>query len=125
MWIMLRNSFISVVADRNSTENLLVRARVEGHIQEIFPEAIVFTDDSADYRYRTLLPRGRVAAAIAKSLENIDYDNFKESVTSQPLHMAYFQVWLQMKLLQDRSSLDAGQLAQSPAGSGRNVFNGR
>jgi hypothetical protein len=111
MWIMLQNSFLSIVSDRYSTENLLVRGRIEGHIEAVFPEASVFTDDSADYRYRTVLPRGRVAAAIAKSLETIDYDNFKESVTSQPLHMAYFRVWMQMKLLQDRSSWDAAQLA--------------
>jgi len=100
MWIFTNSGFISVVADRNSTGNLLVRARVRGHIQAMFPCADVFTDEHADYYYRALLPRKTVADAMAQSVESIQYPNFKDSVSNPTLHDAYLKVWEAMRRLQ-------------------------
>jgi hypothetical protein len=79
-----------------------VRARVEGHIQAVFPDAQVTTTVSADYRYRTRLPRKVVAAAVSKMAQSIDYDNFKNSVSDQWLHNSYLGVWQVMRSLQDK-----------------------
>ena len=104
MWLLFNSGFLSIVSDRNSTENLLVRARVRGHIQEVFPSAKVFTDSNADYLFRTVIIRDEVAAAVADSIRHIDYDNFKNSVASQSLHDAYLDVWRTMRHLQDTMS---------------------
>jgi len=102
MWVFLSNSLISIVADRNSKSNLLVRARVKGHIETIFPKAKVFTNEHADYLYRAIISRKMVADTIAKSVRNIDYANFKDSVRDQTLHESYLSVWSVMRNLQNR-----------------------
>jgi hypothetical protein len=41
MWLFTSNSFVSVVADRDDTQSsrLLVRARIKGDIDQLFPDA--------------------------------------------------------------------------------------
>ena len=100
MWICLNKAFLSVVQNRDDPDTLLVRARVAGHIQRVFPEAKVFTDSKADYLYRAFIGRKAVARAVAASIESIDYDNFKDSVDDDRLHVAYMNVWGVMEKLQ-------------------------
>ena len=102
MWIFTNKSFLSVVADRNSKTNLLVRARVRGHIEAVFPDATVFTNNHADYFYRALIPRKQVEDSFAESARSIDYDNFKDSVADNTLHGTYFRVWQVMRTFQDK-----------------------
>lgn len=100
MWIHLNDSFLSVVAHRTQPDDLLVRARVEGDIQRVFPDAIVTMTPDADYRFRAVLPRGEVAGALAGAVLTIEYDNFKNSVLEDDRHTAYFQSWHAMHQLQ-------------------------
>jgi len=100
MWIFQNRSFLSIVQNRDDPNTLLVRARVAGHIQQVFPEAKVFTDSKADYLYRAFIGRKAVARAVAATIENIDYDNFKDSVDDDRLHVAYMNVWGVMEKLQ-------------------------
>lgn len=104
MWLCLSRSFISVVTDRGNPDRLLVRARVAGHIEAVFPKAEVFTDAGADYFYRAFIDRDEVAEQISKEVLAIDYDNFKASVPDQALEMAYIGVWRLMHKLQDSPS---------------------
>ena len=89
-----------MVADRDDKSRLLVRARLPGHIEASFPNAVVFTSETSDYKYRALLPRDQVATVIAKHLTGIQYNNFKAFVTDRLLHTAYFKVWQVMHSLQ-------------------------
>ena len=100
MWICTNKSFLSVVADRDNVANLLVRARMNGHIENVFPDANVFTMEAADYKYRALICRGEVQRAITNQLSKIDYDNFKNSVGDRQLHDAYLKIWRVMYELQ-------------------------
>jgi hypothetical protein len=100
MWLCLNSAFLSVVADRNNKDRLLVRARMAGHIEAVFPEAEVFTDAGADYFYRAFIEREVVAQQFSKEVRGIDYDNFKSSVTDQALHDSYIGVWRIMHKLQ-------------------------
>ena len=95
MWILMNNSFLSIVKDRNKKNGLLVRARVEGDIENVFPKARVKADIGTDYKYRAFIPKWVVSEAIKKSIENIDYDNFKNSVPLDDTarHDAYLQIW--------------------------------
>ena len=102
MWICTSSAFLSVVADREHEDRLLVRARIAGHIESVFPKAKVFTSDSADYMFRSFIPRDEVAQVIAQQVKDIHYDNFKNSVKNKPLHDAYLKIWTVMVSLQER-----------------------
>ena len=103
LWIALNNSFLSIVQNLNNPDELLVRARVKGDIEKVFPEAQTFEDQSADYRYRAFLERQLVAEVIADKISSINYGNFKSSIDkSEHLrHDAYLKVWSNLRILQD------------------------
>ena len=42
MWICHNRAFLSVVANREDKNTLLVRARIEGNIEAVFPDAKIF-----------------------------------------------------------------------------------
>ena len=95
MWIVLNKSFLSIVKNRNNENQLLVRARVKGDIEKVFEDADVFEDENADYKYRSYISRENVANVISNELLNIEYDNFKNSVSKNDTHRvsAYMNVW--------------------------------
>ena len=114
MWIFLNNSFLSVVADRRSNrETLLVRARCEGDIERVFPDAVVEHTPSADYAYRTDVRRSTLASALSRAVENIDYWNFKDSVLEDDRHDAYFRCWSAMFALQTERRFPSGARGHS------------
>jgi len=100
MWVFMINSFLSIVEDREDPNLLLVRARFPDDINRIFPDAVLFRKPNSDYRYRALIPRAEVVKAIAGQIENIHYDNFKNTVSEPDRHDAYFDVWGDMERAQ-------------------------
>jgi len=103
MWVSLSDSFLSIVALEGPAADpaqLLVRARVAGDIERVFPTAKVTHTPRSDYAYRTTLPRTMVANALVAAVEAIDYTNFKNSVPDQARHDAYFECWEAMYNLQ-------------------------
>lgn len=101
MWIFLNDAFLSIVSPTPNSFELLVRARFEGDIQRVFPEAQVITTDTADYRFRAMIHRDRVSQVMADEAHDIDYDNFKNSVAEDDRHMTYLRVWSVMALSQE------------------------
>lgn len=93
MWIFLSNSFLSIVKHRGKTGTLLVRARVKGDIEQVFPKAKVVKTPSADYLYRAEVSRAAVAKALAEQVERIEYDNFKSSVDDPDRHVVCHRIW--------------------------------
>lgn len=105
MWLFLNDAFFSVVADRNNTDNLMVRARDPESIPKVFgKDLLVLKDVGSDYRYRVSLPREVVSEAMANKLANIRYDNFKNSVpmADDKRHDAYVDVWIEMHKYQTK-----------------------
>ena len=102
MWIVLNKSFLSIVKNRNNDEELLVRSRVNGDIEKVFQNADVFEDLKADYRYRSYIKRSEVAKTISEELLNINYDNFKNSVSKDDKNRlnAYMNVWSSLYKMQ-------------------------
>lgn len=102
MWIVLNKSFLSIVKNRNDENKLLVRARLKGDIEKVFENADVFEDEKADYKYRSYIDREHVANVISNELLNIDYDNFKNSVSKNEYNRAnaYMNVWSALNKLQ-------------------------
>lgn len=103
MWICLNNAFLSIVTPGNDPESpvLLVRARRQGDIERVFPNAKVEKTSHRDYLYRALINRNNVAVALADAARGIDYHNFKDSVFDTKLHNAYAKVWGVMAGLQE------------------------
>ena len=104
MWICLNDAFLSIVVDRTHPGYLLVRARRQGEIEKVFPDAIVLRNVGSDYRYRALIPRSQVALLLMERLEAIDYGNFKNSVLDVDLHDAYYQIWRTMVRYHERET---------------------
>lgn len=102
MWILMNNSYFSIVKNNNRENSLIVKARIKGDIEKIFPKANVRENIGTDYKYRAFLPKWVVSKAIKKSIEAIDYDNFKDSVPLEDdmRHDVYFDVWLTLLKLQ-------------------------
>ncbi len=101
MWIFMNDSILSIVEDLDNREHLLVRARIEGDIERVFPGAKVSHTQDHDYYYRASLPR-KVAAKIAEKVEFIGYSNFKNTVKDPGRHETYYEVWEIMQREGDR-----------------------
>lgn len=93
MWVMLNDGFLSIVDKSQIPGHLVVRARVLEHILAVFPDAEVRATPNVDYQFRADINRRVVAVAIANRIQNIDYDNFKNSITNNRLHDACSKVW--------------------------------
>jgi hypothetical protein len=100
MWVMMNNSYLSIVSKDCGPTELLVRARRAGDIERVFPNAEVTRHTNSDYLYRVVLPRDAVKQALAAMIDQIDYPNFKDSVEDRSLHAAYVGVWCAMAGLQ-------------------------
>ena len=101
MWIFLSNSFISVVQKSGDTDLLTVRARIEGDIERVFPDAKVQANKGTDYKYRSKVPREAVAKALHEQAMSVNYTNFKSTVKDRKRHDAYMGVWSAMYTVQD------------------------
>lgn len=111
MWLFLRSSFLSIVDKSDQPGCLLVRARVQGDIERVFPRIKVRAGVGTDYPFRADVPRPAVAAAVAAAVEAIDYGNFKAAVPERDRHDAYLGVWGVMHRLQVQRERDARQAA--------------
>jgi hypothetical protein len=100
MWLCMNSAFLSIAFKDCAEDELLVRARREGDIQKVFPNAKVIKSTNTDYLYRAVIPRNEVASAMAAQIQDIDYGNFKSSVNDKGLHDAYLEVWHAMAALQ-------------------------
>ena len=100
MWIQFNNAFLSIVENREKTIELLVRARVKGDIEKVFPEADVFEDNNADYKYRAFISKVIVAEKIMLKVTEINYDNFKNSVKEIERKKVYSNIWVELRKFQ-------------------------
>lgn len=100
MWIQFNNAFLSIVENRENTTELLVRARVKGDIEKVFPEADVFEDNNADYKYRAFISKAMVAEKIMLKVTEINYDNFKNSVKEIERKKVYGNIWAELRNFQ-------------------------
>ena len=95
MWLFTSKSFLSVVADKENPigDRLLVRSRIAGDIEEVFPDANVMETSNADYRFRAWVSREKVNKAISEYVQNLNYINFKNSVEDQARIRSLMRVW--------------------------------
>lgn len=94
MWVFLSDSFLSIVDKGDpSGATLLVRARVAGDIERVFPGVTAVEGAGTDYRYRARVDRQIVAEKLTAELRSLRYANFKSTVKDRRRHEAYLEVW--------------------------------
>lgn len=105
MWVMLNDAWLSIVADRDDEEFLLVRSRRSGDIERVFGirEDV---DKAADYHFRQFIHRDHVAGVMAREVQRIAYPNFKNSVKDDKLHTAFTKVWNVGYMMQVNNGLE-------------------
>ena len=104
MWIVMNDSFISAVEDRNNKMNLVVRARVREDLENAFPKLkneIIESTDS-DYKFRLFMAKQVLCGVMTTKIMNINYDNFKNSVKQNWRHNAYIAIWSIMYKVQKK-----------------------
>lgn len=106
MWIFTPTAFVSIVAHRTKPGVLLVRARMKGDLERLFPGCKVTETRQADYRFRAEIARGRVAELVREQLTVLDYDNVKNAIphgapVHELRHRAMNRVWGVMHDAQD------------------------
>jgi len=103
MWIFTSTSFLSIVADKDqpSGPRLLVRARDEDAIEELFPKAAVRKTPDGDYLYRAWVQRNEVSRVVQNYINSLMYNNFKNSIENDDYHHACSGTWGVMKRYQD------------------------
>lgn len=101
MWIFLNDAFISIVRPRNEgaydpDRYLMIRARIQGDLERLFPGVTVFENKGTDYRFRCFVEKEHVAQLIAEDITKISYTNFKDGVRDKARHDCYMSVWTVM-----------------------------
>lgn len=96
MWIITNKAFLSAVQHNDDHDLLVVRARIAGDIEAIFPNKKVFVHPDRDYRFRTIMTKVEFAEAMAREALSIDYGNFKDSVKDKERKGYCSRIWAVM-----------------------------
>lgn len=112
MWIFTSRGMLSIVEHRDDPYTVLVRARTHDHLAAFVDKLDIFTDDSADYKYRAEIPREQLESLMLSLADEVDYPNFKSSILNKEKRYsaACKDVWATMSALQyprDRWSQDS------------------
>ena len=110
MWLMTPVGFFSVVRKQTDIDSatLTVRARVKQDLETLkvryLPELGAIQESAVnDYRFRAIAPQAAVAQAMARLVQDLDYDNFKDAVAQrqgQARADVYHDVWSVLYSLQ-------------------------
>lgn len=121
MWLITPTGFFSIVQKQGdiSAGTLTVRARVRSDLvalkEEFLPSlGSITASTNTDYRYRATAPKADVAAAMAKIVEALDYDNFKNAVAKrqgQKRAKLYHDVWDVLYAMQGDASWETAAKA--------------
>lgn len=84
---------MSSVQDTFNPDCVLVRARCKEHLLQHWPERKLFQVPNSDYAWRVRLKKTTWAVFLADQALNIEYTNFKNSVTDTELKKMYSEIW--------------------------------
>lgn len=112
MWTATTDGFYSVVANRNDSTMVLVRARDRKDLERLSEKVNqkkkvgpIVDSPNADYPYRIHMPKKAWADYIASAASDIDYPNFKSRIGKDDRERAdvYHDVWAALMKLERRN----------------------
>jgi hypothetical protein len=101
MWITTTKGYYSIVKYDGDTTHFIVRSRVKGDIEAMWPNAKVVAWPDRDYAFRARIPKWDVIEAMEEAIQAIDYPNFKCAVKDKRRLPYYGWVWSLMADMQD------------------------
>lgn len=112
MWVFLNNAMLSAVAHRDRPGHLMIRARLKGDLEAVFPGVKVTRTPNADYVYRCVVTRKAFGVAMVAAMDAITYPNFKGSIKpgDRARSSAYHGVWDVMMDAQQKAEPDSGRM---------------
>ena len=106
MWLITAQGFYSVVADRDDSTCVVIRARDPADLEALgrqIPDLVVFETPGRDYRWRAHVTRVDWERAAAELAAEIDYPNFKDAVAvrqgPERAHL-FLEIWSALRRLQ-------------------------
>jgi hypothetical protein len=93
VWIFMQDTFVTISQDANQRDRFMIRARVAGDIEKLFPKAQVIRLDDADFRFRAFVPKARVVEVLGRAIGSVDYTSFKSGVKDKCRAWFYTRVW--------------------------------
>ena len=102
MWIFMPDAFVSISEHAEEPRLLVIRARIAGDIEKVFPEAQVVETPNEDYRFRTSIARERVAHVMANRVQHINYHSVSGSIEDPDRWTTYVSVLAAMQEEQQR-----------------------
>lgn len=100
MWITTTKGFFSIVKYDGDTTHFIVRSRVKGDIEAMWPNARVVAWPDRDYAFRARIPKWDVIEAMEEAIAAIDYPNFKCAVQDKRRLPYYLWCWSVMADMQ-------------------------
>ena len=93
---------LKFVDEEKTSDDYLVRSRIKGDIEKVFPDSDVFEMENSDYKYRSYIRKTDVSSKLKNIVEDINYDNFKNSISPDQTerHNSYLNVWTELRKLQ-------------------------
>lgn len=109
MWIVTQQGFFSIVQHRDEPDTFLVRARVQGDLENMVQlsglNQKVLSTPQADYPYRVSLSREELGRVMDSLGNDIDYPNFKSRIAAKTdqrnRSRVYFNVYHALEALQN------------------------
>lgn len=95
MWIVLNNSFVSIVEHRDDPDVLIVRGRFRGDAARFLGAPLTREKETptADYRFRIAAKRETVERAVLRAVRGVRYPNFKDSIRDAWRKSVAMRVW--------------------------------
>jgi hypothetical protein len=127
MWLFTTDGFFSTVIDKQEPGRMLIRARCEKDIQNLYDRYRKVcpsmreptSDDNRDYRYRLSISKRDWVKLVAELASNVDYPNFKTAVhqrrDQENKNRPYLQIWSTMHAVQ----IDEGRKNRKSKGLAR------
>ena len=117
MWIFTSQGMISIVRHRDDSRLMMVRARQPEVLQALFSGYDLIVTPEADYHYRMEVTQHDLQVIIDQELEDLQYDNFKNSIADDAYHNACSKVWsvmYQYQAEQDQGKWEEPEPAPKP-----------
>ncbi len=103
MWVFTKDGFFSAVQDRDDQDKVVIRSRFEDDLFNLlgkmgrFYYDILYTPE-ADYPVRIVASKDAWGEYLNNyAINDLDYPNFKASLTDDTRHDCYLKVWMVLR----------------------------